>query len=62
MEVEADEVGLILAAKACFDIREAPKFWARMAQEEEPFGEVTVFMTIHMVKVCMTKRRTYKLG
>ena len=30
METEADEVGLKLAAKACFDVREAPAFWAKM--------------------------------
>ncbi|KAF7492378.1 Metalloendopeptidase OMA1 [Sarcoptes scabiei] len=31
LETEADEVGLILAAKACFDIREATVFWDDMA-------------------------------
>lgn len=30
METEADEVGLKLASKACFDVREAPVFWAKM--------------------------------
>lgn len=30
LEIEADEVGLLLAAKACFDIREASVFWDRM--------------------------------
>ncbi|CAL8145961.1 unnamed protein product [Orchesella dallaii] len=30
LEEEADKVGLILAAKACFDIREAPVVWAKM--------------------------------
>lgn len=34
METEADEVGLMLAAKACFDIREAPAFWAKMKMIE----------------------------
>ena len=29
-ESEADRLGLMLAAKACFDPREAPKFWQRM--------------------------------
>eukprot|EP00088_Acartia_fossae_P044543 TRINITY_DN4733_c1_g1_i11.p1 TRINITY_DN4733_c1_g1~~TRINITY_DN4733_c1_g1_i11.p1 ORF type:complete len:368 (-),score=66.44 TRINITY_DN4733_c1_g1_i11:388-1491(-) len=47
MEVEADEVGLVLAAKACFDIREAPKFWGRMAQEEEAFSEELEFLSTH---------------
>jgi len=30
MEMEADEVGLIMAAKACFDVREAPALWGLM--------------------------------
>merc|ERR1719369_255239 len=30
MESEADEVGLQMAAKACFDVREAPAFWGKM--------------------------------
>ena len=30
METEADEVGLKLASKACFDVRVAPVFWAKM--------------------------------
>ncbi|XP_023325874.1 metalloendopeptidase OMA1, mitochondrial [Eurytemora carolleeae] len=30
METEADRVGLILAAKACIDVREAPVFWGRL--------------------------------
>jgi len=31
IEKEADEVGLLLAAKACFDVREAKVFWRKMA-------------------------------
>lgn len=31
MEKEADDVGLILAAKSCFDVRKAPAFWGKMA-------------------------------
>jgi len=30
METEADEVGLVMAAKACFDVREAPPLWGLM--------------------------------
>lgn len=30
LEMEADVVGLQLAAKACFDVREAPVLWAKM--------------------------------
>jgi metalloendopeptidase OMA1, mitochondrial len=29
LEKEADEVGLELAAKACFDVRYIPHFWRR---------------------------------
>jgi predicted Zn-dependent protease len=32
-ESEADHIGLIYMAKACFDPREAPKLWERMAEE-----------------------------
>ncbi|CAG7726591.1 unnamed protein product [Allacma fusca] len=39
MEMEADEVGLFLAAKACFDIRLAPIFWAKMAYVGTKGGE-----------------------
>lgn len=31
-ESEADEIGLMIAARACFDPREAPRLWERMAQ------------------------------
>lgn len=31
-ESEADHIGLILMARACFDPKEAPVFWQRMAQ------------------------------
>lgn len=31
-ESEADYIGLMYVAKACFDPREAPKLWARMAK------------------------------
>ena len=34
LEKEADEVGLLMAARACFDIRHVPKFWERMHMEE----------------------------
>lgn len=35
METEADYIGLMLMAKACFDPREAPKLWNRMANWEK---------------------------
>ncbi|KAI0236659.1 Metalloendopeptidase OMA1, mitochondrial [Lamellibrachia satsuma] len=31
LEIEADEVGLHLAAKACFDVRESSTFWSLMS-------------------------------
>jgi len=37
MEMEADEVGLVMAAKACFDVREAPALWGLMeVMSEDP--------------------------
>lgn len=35
METEADRVGLVMAAKACFDVREAPAFWGKMKLRSE---------------------------
>jgi len=35
LEREADEVGLLLAARACYDIRYVPRFWHRMHVEQE---------------------------
>lgn len=49
MEMEADEVGLVLAAKACFDVRMAPEFWGKMAlTSEEPLAsEELEFLSTH---------------
>ena len=44
METEADEVGLKLASKACFDVRQAPVFWAKMNAIAEVKGNVIVVM------------------
>ena len=41
MELEADEVGLVLAAKACFDVREAPALW--MLTELRKTGDLEAF-------------------
>ena len=35
LEMEADAVGIQLAAKACFDIRYCPLFWKRMNNSAE---------------------------
>ena len=34
-ESEADRMGLILLARACFDPREAPRVWERMGQQQQ---------------------------
>ncbi|KXJ14754.1 Metalloendopeptidase OMA1, mitochondrial [Exaiptasia diaphana] len=38
LEEEADEVGMLFAAKACFDVRESPKLWERLAVKENMEG------------------------
>ncbi|XP_054707556.1 metalloendopeptidase OMA1, mitochondrial-like [Uloborus diversus] len=38
IETEADNVGLQLAAKACFDVRESSAFWSKMAILKNTFG------------------------
>ncbi|GFY59798.1 metalloendopeptidase OMA1, mitochondrial [Trichonephila inaurata madagascariensis] len=38
IETEADHVGLQLAAKACFDVRESSAFWSKMAYLSKKFG------------------------
>merc|ERR1719397_720881 len=52
MELEADEVGLILAAKACFDVREAPAFWELLELlDDDPLSneEDLEFLATHPV-------------
>lgn len=44
-ESEADEIGLVYAAKACFDPSEAPKLWERMAEASQ--GQPAEFMSTH---------------
>ncbi|XP_042901801.1 metalloendopeptidase OMA1, mitochondrial [Parasteatoda tepidariorum] len=39
IETEADTVGLQLAAKACFDVRECSAFWSKMAILKKTFGD-----------------------
>lgn len=46
LEQEADEVGLMLAAKACIDVREAVNFW-RLAQEQENKEALPEFVSTH---------------
>lgn len=40
LETEADEVGLQLAAKSCFDVREAYAFWKKMSIYEKQKNQV----------------------
>ena len=46
MEIEADDVGLVLAAKACLDVRKAPEFWSKMSlnRDDALQNEVKTFM------------------
>lgn len=45
-ESEADYMGLIYMARACFDPRQAPLFWKRMAQASER-GQPPQFLSTH---------------
>jgi len=38
LENEADSVGLVLAARACYDVRHVPVFWERMYQIDKESG------------------------
>ena len=46
-EAEADYMGLIYAARACFDPREAPRLWERMSQAAGGGGAPAEFMSTH---------------
>jgi predicted Zn-dependent protease len=46
-ESEADYIGLIYVARACFDPREAPKLWQRMAKAPSGRGQPAEFMSTH---------------
>ncbi len=43
------QVGLLLAAKACFDVREAPAFWAKMELVES--NEVSDFQILDSANI-----------
>ena len=45
-ESEADYMGLIYMARACFDPREAPSFWERMTSSSES-GQPPQFLSTH---------------
>ena len=45
-ESEADKIGLLVAARACFDPREAPRLWERMGQASSG-SQPSEFMSTH---------------
>ena len=44
LEKEADEVGIMLAARACFDVRYSAAFWKRMNEAE---GDIPEILSTH---------------
>jgi metalloendopeptidase OMA1, mitochondrial len=46
-ESEADHIGLLLMARACFDPREAPRLWERMGAATAGKGQPSEFMSTH---------------
>lgn len=46
-ESEADYMGLIFMARACFDPREAPRFWKRMDEATRAGGVPPEFLSTH---------------
>jgi len=46
LEEEADEIGLMLAAKACYDVRESVNFWQTVSKTERN-TEIPEFMSTH---------------
>lgn len=46
-ESEADKLGLLLMARACFNPREAPEFWKRMAVAQKSSNKPIEFMSTH---------------
>lgn len=47
LELEADEVGLQLTAKGCYDIREGPVFWKKMDVSEINATEIPHWISTH---------------
>jgi len=46
-ESEADHIGLILMAEACYDPREALKFWEKFAKLDQKGPQVPVYLRTH---------------
>ena len=48
MEAEADQNGLMLMAKACYDPSEAPRLWGRMGEATKAMGgSAPAFLSTH---------------
>lgn len=49
IEIEADEIGLLMMAKACYDVRVAPVFWHKMKfiETEQGGPKVSEFLSTH---------------
>ncbi|XP_075218588.1 metalloendopeptidase OMA1, mitochondrial-like [Lycorma delicatula] len=47
LETEADEFGLKLAAKSCFDVRQAVVFWKNMSDRSDPLSNKFEFLSSH---------------
>lgn len=58
METEADEVGMEMAAKACFDVREAPAFWGKMQMLSEDPMENDKDLEFVSTHPCHSTRQT----
>jgi len=46
-ESEADYMGLVYLARACFDPREAPEIWKRMGEHSKGASQPSEFMSTH---------------
>ncbi|XP_015762860.1 PREDICTED: metalloendopeptidase OMA1, mitochondrial-like [Acropora digitifera] len=59
LEEEADEVGMNMAAKACFDVRESPKLWRQLAlsKNNDDEAELPAWLSSHPTH----SDRAYKL-
>ena len=57
-ENEADHIGLMLAARACFDPREAPKLWEKMSEAHGGGARPAEFMSTHPADATRIQRLT----
>lgn len=59
METEADQVGMLMAAKACLDVREAPAFWGKMELLTENPLETEKELEFISTHPCHSSRQEY---